>query len=411
MAEQTPAEVIRDFAAYVSPGRVALYEQLGFAAVPGEREGIYLFDTEGRRFINCRCGEIFNLGHRNPAIIEALRRALDTLDIGDHALLSAQRAVLAKRLAQLMPGDIQYSVFTPSGGEAIDLAIKIARAATGRTGIVSASGGFYGHTGLALAAGDPAYREPFGPLAPGFTQVPFGDIAALERALDESTAAVLLETIPATAGVLVPPADYYPAVRRLCDERGIVWIADEVQVGLGRTGNLWAVEEWGVAPDVMVIGKGLSGGLYPISATCYRPQLNGIFEQNPFIHTSSFGGSELGCAVALAVLDQTTAPGFQENVRERGNQFMQGLTALWEKYNGLVIDVRGRGLILGVELARPDLGPALTMLMLRHGVLAIYANNRPSTLQIKPPLIINAEEVEQVLQALDQSLQMLISMR
>jgi len=400
IGQQPQEAVIQDFAHYVSPGKVAVYKALGFAAVPGKREGVRLWDLEGHSYINCHASAGgFNLGHRPPRVIEALRRAMDELDIGDHALMSEQRAALAKRLAELTPGDIRYSFFTPSGGEAVDLSIKLARGYTGRPGVISAEKGYHGHTGFALSAGDPHFNRYFQPLMAGFSKVPFGDAEALERAVNEETAAVILETIPATAGVLIPPEDYFPAVREICDRRGAVLILDEVQVGLGRTGRMWAIDEWDVVPDILVLGKALSGGVYPISAACYRPHLDAFFREHPFVHASAFGGAELGCVAAMAMLDQITEPGFLAHVREMGDRLKVGLGQFRADYSDLVVEVRGRGLMIGLELSDDRLGPMMSVVLARHGVLALFADLRPSTVQIKPPLIIQSHEVGETLEA------------
>jgi len=209
------SEVISSFARHVSSGKAAFFAQAGIDFVAGEREGIYLCDIDGKRLINCHCnGGVFNLGHRNPRVIAAVQRALSLYDIGNHHLMSAPRAALAERLASLCPGEIKRVVFGVSGGEAIDLALKLARAHTRRPKIISALGGYHGHTGLALAAGDEAYRKPFEPLSPGFIQVPFGDLQALEAVMGEDIAAVIFETIPATLGIAIPPEDFYAGVRR-----------------------------------------------------------------------------------------------------------------------------------------------------------------------------------------------------
>jgi len=405
VGQQPQEAIIRDFARYVSPGKVAVYQALGFAAVPGRREGVRLWDLEGHSYINCHASAGgFNLGHRPPRVLEALRLALDELDIGDHALMSEQRAALAKRLAELTPGDIQYSFFTPSGGEAVDLSIKLARGYTGRPGVISAQKGYHGHTGFALSAGDPHFNQYFRPLVPGFSKVPFGDVNALERAVNEGTAAVILETIPATAGVLIPPDDYFPAVRAICDRQGAVLILDEVQVGLGRAGRMWAIDEWKVVPDILVLGKAMSGGVYPISVACYRPHLDAFFCEHPFVHASAFGGAELGCVAAMAMLDQITEPGFLGHVREMGDRLRSGLESLKEDHPDLVVDVRGRGLMIGLELSDDRLGPLMSVMLARNGVLALFADLCPSTVQIKPPLIIQSDEVDEVLEATDRAL-------
>jgi putrescine aminotransferase len=412
IGQQDKAQIIKDFARYVNPGRVEVYRGMGVDFVPGWREGVWLWDVDGsRKLLNCRCsGGVFNLGHRPPRVVAAVKRALDELDVGDHMLMCEMRAALGKRLAELMPGDIQYSTFSPGGAEAIDVAIKLARAYTARPGIISVKKGYHGHTGFALATGDESFRGKFGPMPAGFSQVPFGHVDALERAVQGETAAVIIETLPATAGILIPPDGYYAQVRKICDQAGALFILDEVQTGLGRTGRMWAIEEWNVVPDILVTGKGLSGGIYPMSATCHRPHLDRFFQENPFIHLSSFGGAALGCVAALAMLDQIAEPGFLEHVRIMADRFAVGFETL-QATHPLVAGVRQRGLFIGFELAGEALGPVATMLLAQHGVLAVFANHRPSTIQILPPLIIQPEEVDFVLEALDRSLRALSSDR
>jgi putrescine aminotransferase len=223
--------VIDKFSRHVSSGKAEFFKQAGIDFIAGKREGIYIYGQDGKQLINCHCnGGVFNLGHRHPRIVAALERSLTELDIGNHHLMSEPRAILAERLADISPGDLNRVIFGVSGGEAIDMAIKLARAHTGRAKIISALGGYHGHTGLAMAAGDEQYRKPFGPLSPGFVQVPFGDLGALESALDDETAAVIFETVPATLGITVPPDEFFPGVRRLCDQYGVVMIQDEESI-------------------------------------------------------------------------------------------------------------------------------------------------------------------------------------
>jgi acetylornithine/succinyldiaminopimelate/putrescine aminotransferase len=209
-------EISNKFADHVSSGKAEFFKQAGIDFVIGKREGIYIWDLDGKQLINCHSnGGVFNLGHRNPRIIAALQRALEELDIGNHHLVSEARARLGERLAAICPGDVNHVVFGVSGGEAVDMAIKIARGHTGRPNIISAKGGYHGHTGFALAAGDPSFSKPFGPLMPGFQQVPFGDLDALATVIGEETAAVIFETIPATYGISIPPY-LNPARELLC---------------------------------------------------------------------------------------------------------------------------------------------------------------------------------------------------
>ncbi len=321
---------IASFGRHVSSGKARFFQSAGIDFVMGRREGPYIWDVGSQvRLIDCHCnGGVYNLGHRNPELIRVLVESLDELDIGNHHLISEPRAALAEQLAGLTPGHLAYTVFAVAGGEAVDLAIKIARGFTGRSKVISARGGYHGCTGLALAAGDAKFRAAFGSPLPGFAQVPFGDADALAAAVDEETAAVILETIPATAGMPIPAADYFPAVRALCDRAGALLIIDEVQAGLGRTGRLWGIEHYGVAPDILVIGKGLSGGVYPMAATCFSAALEAVFHPDPFVHISTFGGAEAGCPVARRVLEISSAPAFLAHVVGLADLFAVGFRKL-----------------------------------------------------------------------------------
>lgn len=398
--------IIQSFRDHVSSGKVAFFKKYHMNFVMGRREGPYLWDIdEKKKLFNLHCnGGVFNLGHRNQDLIALLQQTLNDYDIGNHHLMSAARAALAHDLARAMPGDLQYTVFGVSGGEAIDLSFKVARAFTGKTKIISAIGGYHGHTGLALAAGDPRYRQPFGPPAPGFLQVPFGDINALAAAIDNDTAAVILETIPATLGIVVPERNYLPAVRKICDQNQTLLILDEVQTGLGRTGKLWAFEHFDIIPDMVVLGKGLSGGLYPITATILRKPLEAVFHADPFIHISTFGGSEIGCIIAREVLKISSRPEFLQHVNELAAAFATGVEHLRQKHPRFLIRLHQLGLMMGLKLCDELAGPILTKTAYDHDLLLIYANNDTSVCQFLPPLIMTMEQVEWVLQQLDRAI-------
>ena len=381
------AQVKEAFARHVNRGKVAMYEQIGFDVVMGARAGATFtdqFDAE-RQLINCHCnGGVFNLGHRHPRVLAALQRALETLDIGNHHLISSWRARLATRLSATTGDRLSGVVFAVAGGEAVDLAIKVARAHTGRNAVVSARGGYHGHTGLALATGDEQYLAPFGPRLPGFQQVPFDDLPAMERAIGDETAAVILEPIPATLGMPLPGPGYLLGVQELCRQRGARLIIDEVQTGLGRTGRMWCHQhEDGLEPDVVVTGKGLSGGLYPIAATLMTADLHALFDRHPFVHISTFGGAELGCAVALEVLDMVEEPGFLERVNQLGERFQSALGGR----NSFTL--RRRGLFMGLAFKVPRGGLFAAKVLHDAGIFAVYANNDTSVVQLLPPLIVD----------------------
>ncbi len=380
------------FGRHVNAGKVAMYRQLGLDVVMGDRAGAAFHDAWGARsLINCHCnGGVFNLGHRHPQVVAALRHALDELDIGNHHLVSGWRARLAERLAATTGGRLPGVVFGVGGGEAVDLAIKVVRAGTGRQTIVSARGGYHGHTGLAMAAGDPEYRDPFGPNPPGFVQVPFDDLDALDAVLDDSTAAVLLEPVPATLGMPIPSDGYLEGVQALCRERGSMLIIDEVQTGLGRTGEIWAYQHHGLEPEVVISGKGLSGGVYPIAATLMTRQLHSVFDHHPHIHISTFGGAELGCAVALEVLDIVEKPDFLDRVRELADRFRQGLA-------GLPFELRQLGLMMGLAFPKENGGMIAAAALYEVGVFAVWAGNDPRVLQFLPPLVLSDDEADDLI--------------
>jgi len=394
------------FGRHVSSAKAAFFRSVGLDFVPGEREGPVLYDVTGeKKLINCHCnGGVFNLGHRNPEIVKTLVQSLQELDIGNHHLLSEQRAALAGKLAELAPGEIAVTVFAVGGGEAVDLAIKVARGYTGRRKIISAQGGYHGHTGLALAAGDEKYRAPFGPPAPGFEQVPFNDVEALKRSVDDDTAAVLFETVPATAGMPIPDGGFYLRVKEICSERGALLIVDEIQTGLGRTGRMWGIEHFGVAPDIMVLGKGLSGGIYPMAATCLRRDLEAVFHADPFIHISTFGGAEVGCPVAMKVLEISSDPSFLNNVKATAVFFAEGFEDLKKKHPEILVGLRQLGLMMGIEMVNEQCGPLFSKAAYDNGLLSVYANNNKRVAQLLPPLTIDRGLAGEILERADRAL-------
>ena len=404
-AETLKQKAIRDFNDHVSSGKVRFWQQYDMNLVMGKREGPFFWDMDGqKKYFNLHCnGGVYNLGHRNPEIIKTLEQAAKDLDMGNGHLISQARGELGRRLADLMPGDLNYTVFGVSGGEAVDLAIKVARAYTGRAKIISCFGGYHGHTGLAMAAGDEKYRAPFGPPCPGFEQVTFNDLNALEAALDEDTAAVILETIPATLGMPIPDPGYFPGVRRLCDQRGVLLIQDEVQTGFGRTGKLWGFEHYNIVPDMVVLAKGMSGGIYPITATVLRTPLESVFHADPHIHVSTGGGAELGCRVALKVLEMSSASEFLDHVNQLAEKFRIGVAAMAEKHT-ILKGLRQLGLFMGLKLENDLCGPIMCKTAFDNGLFMVYANNDKTVAQFLPPLITSFEQADYVLERLDKAL-------
>jgi acetylornithine/succinyldiaminopimelate/putrescine aminotransferase len=378
-------------ARHVNAGKIDVFRRYGLDAVMGARSGARFWDAyDDRSWFDCHGnGGVFNLGHRHPAVITAVTGALETADVGNHHLPCPARASLAERLAATTGNRLPGVVFGVGGGEAVDLAVKVARAATGRGGVVSALGGYHGHTGYAMAMGDAQYRDPFGPNSPGFSQVPFDDLAALDSAVGPDTAAVVLEPIPATLGMPIASAGYLAGVQAVCRDRGALLVMDEVQTGLGRCGAVWCHLLDGLEPDLVVTGKGLSGGVYPISATLMTREVHALFDTNPFVHISTFGGAEPGCAAGLAVLDVIETPGFMERVEDLGARFEAGLA-------GFPFEVRRRGMMMGLAFGAADAGMMASRLLLDAGVFAVWANNDTSVLQFLPPLTCTDDEADEI---------------
>lgn len=400
------AQALEEFARYVNPMKARILAHAGLDIIESRREGARVWDLSGQSYIDCvTSAGSFNAGRRNPQIIQALKAALGEMDQGNFLLCSKAKADLGRRLAEVTPGDLHYTMFGASGGEVVDFAIKLARGYTRRPRILSAIKGYHGHTGFALSAiGRDAYQEPFRPLLDHFDRIPFGEIDALNAALDDETAAVILEPVQGEGGINVAPAGYLKAVREACDRVGALLILDEIQTGFGRTGTLFACEQEGVVPDIMTLGKSLGGGLYPIAAAVFREPLGDFLVSHPFIHLSTFGGADLGCAVGLATIDYILAHDLPGHARAMGEQFMQGFAELRARYPQILQEYRGRGLMLGLQFADQSLGPRLSYQLARHGVLAIYTGNDPSVMRVQPALVISPEEVREVLQALNQAM-------
>jgi acetylornithine aminotransferase len=389
----TRGQAARAFAAHVNRGKTRVLESIGADIVVGEREGGRFRDAySGRWYWNCHSnGGVFNLGHRHPRLVAALREALDHLDIGNHHLISGWRALLAERLSASTGDRLPYTVFAPSGSEAIDLAIRLARRHTGRERIVSVLGAYHGLAGLGWAASDPRWTEVFGHAPPGFSHVVFNDTDAMRTEIERGdVAAVILEAIPATLGFPPPEPGYLPGVERACRDNGSLLIVDEVQTGLGRTGTRWYFEQEDIQPDVLITGKGLSGGLYPISAALISERLEEFFDANPFAYVSTFGGAELGCVVGDAVVELIDDEVFLARVRELGERFESG-------FEGLPFELRRRGMTMGLRFDEPQGGVEAARRLIEAGVFAVFAEHDHSVTQFKPALVLSDEEADEII--------------
>ena len=391
---------------YLMPKRVEAWLDLGVPLVIGRREGYRIWDVDGRELLDLHLnGGTYNLGHRNPELVGVLRDALDELDVGNHHFPSEARADLAEALARATPGDLHFSVLVPSGSEANDLAIRVARRITGRRKIVALEAAFHGRTALAAAAGKPDDARFFVSDYPDeFATVPFDDLGAMERALAPGdVAAVLMETMPATYGFPVPSDGYLRGVKQLCERYGALYVADEVQTGLGRTGYLWGCEAWGVEPDMLVTGKGLSGGLYPISAVVMTRTVGRWLAESGWSYVSTFGGAELGCRVASRALEICSRPESLANARRIAARLGAGLADLRGRHPRLR-GVRQKGLVMALEVEGGWGGVELSRALYERGVWAMFSGFDLSVLQWKPGLLIDDAYCDELLGRLDAAL-------
>ena len=401
--EAIKTQALADFSKYVNPQKARVLKNAGLDIIEGKREGAAVWDITGEKYIDCiTSAGSFNVGRRNPEIIETLKKALDEFDLGSFIVCSKQKADLAKKLAEITPGDLQYVTYGSGGGEANDFAIKLARGFTMKTEIVSTIKAYHGHTGFSLAAiGREEYKKPFYPMAPGFSQVPFNDIEAMKAAVNEDTAAIMIEPVQGEGGIHLATDEYLAALRTLCDENETLLIFDEIQTGFGRTGKMFCCEHAGVVPDIMTVAKSLGGALYPISATIYREELNDFVMTHPFTHLSTFGGSDLGCIVGMAVIDYLVENRVPEHAAAMGERFQAGFEKLLQKFPELLLDIRRKGLMMGLQYTNDSIGPRMSYQLAQRGVLAIYTGNEPSVMRLMPVLEIQPEEVDFVLTALD----------
>ena len=369
-----------------------LYQR--FPVIVERGQGAHVWDIDGREYIDCMGGYgVALVGHRNDNVNAAIRKQLDKIITVHSSLYNKTREEFLKKLIGLAPEGLTQVHLNNSGAEAIEAAIKFARKFTGKKGMIAMKGSYHGKSFGALSLTfSPKYRKPFEPLVEKVTFTTFGDIESLRAAVDDDTALIILEPIQGESGIHVAPPNFLSDVRRLCDERNIVLIFDEIQSGLGRTGSLWACNHWKTIPDIMCLAKGIAGGI-PMGATLVKPEI--LAAMNKGEHSSTFGGNPISCAAGTTVLDELTG-GIIDNAKEMGEIFIKGLEELKSKHS-MIREVRGMGLMIGIEM-RFEIRNILEEL-LKRGVLMLYSGR--NILRILPPLVISREDITKVLEILD----------
>jgi len=357
--------------------------------------GAHVWDVDGKEYIDCMGGYgVALVGHQNQRVNNAIKEQIDKIITVHSSLYNKTREEFLKTLIGLTPKGLTQVHLNNSGAEAIEAAMKFARKFTGKKGMVAMKGSYHGKSFGALSLTfNPKYRKAFAPLVEKVSFASYGDIESLRSVIDDDTAFVILEPIQGESGIIVAPDGFLQEVRKLCDEKGILLIFDEIQAGLGRTGRLWACDHWNTVPDILCLAKGIAGGV-PMGATVVRPDI--LSSMGKGEHSSTFGGNPISCAAGTAALKALTEDGLIENSEKMGKMFREGLEKLKEKHN-IIREIRGKGLMIGIEM-KFEVRDIL-MGLIKEGVLMLYSGR--NILRILPPLVISEEDVTKVLHALD----------
>jgi len=388
---------------YLNPP-LARFMKVAGATVETEARGCRIYDHAGKSYLDfCGGYGVFTLGYMHPKVVSAVKAQLEHMALSSRVFFNAKTAELAKALADLAPGELQISFFSNSGTEAVEAALKLARLSSKRARIVSTHNAYHGKTmGSLTATGRDLFKDSFQPLVPDFVHVRFGDLDELDRALPGS-AAFIVEPIQCEGGVIVPPDGYLTGVRRLCDAHGALLIADEVQTGLGRTGYMWGVDRDAIVPDIMAVAKGLSGGVVPIGATIAKKDVwLRAMGKAPLIHTSTFGGNPLACAAGIAALEVLVEEKLAQRARELGAYLIERVRAIKDRHPKVIADVRGRGLVVGVELTNEGYGGSIIPECLKLGLTVAYTLNQQRVIRLEPPLVVSKAEIDEALTLFEQ---------
>lgn len=422
--KQNRGQVAENHKSYLNASLATMLGLLDFDKQFVKAEGVCVWDSEGNKYLDfLGAYGALNTGHNHPRILEALNQVKEMPNLLQ-ASLGTMAGALAKNLALITPGSLQRSFLCNSGAEAVEGALKLARAATGRQKLIYCDGSFHGKTLGALAVtGRGKYQKVFQPLVPGCVSVPYGDLGALESELKkEETAAFIIEPVQGEGGIIIPPPGYLSGVRNACSKYGALLIIDEIQTGLGRTGRLFACQHDDVAPDIMTLAKSLGGGIMPAGAyittdEIWKKAYGGM--DKALLHTSTFGGNTWAAAAGIAALEVILEENLPEKARETGEYLVNGLRRLKEKYP-LIKDVRGRGLMVGIEFNQPGglaskvsfglagklseeyLGSLVAgELMNKHRIITAYTLNNPNVIRLEPPLSVSKDQIDIVVQALE----------
>ncbi len=376
----------------------------GLDIVEVEREGAFVYDEKGKRYIDCiTSGSVYNLGRRPRGVTTAFKKAIRATDQGNFPMISREKAALAAKIASFSPKGLECVVFSVMRGESVDFACKLVRGATGRSGLVTVDGSWFGQTGFALSLSERTDRELYGPLIPDVETVPFGDFSAAAKAVTGKTAAVLLEPLQAENGCRAAYPEYLAELRRLCDETGAALVFDETQSGMGRAGKRFYLEYSGVVPDVLIIGEALGAGVFPIAATVFTKKLNRFMNRHPLIHLSTFGGSDLGCMAAIAALELYERLKPWENAEAMGRRLRPGIEKALGGRRRQTGKVSGAGLLLAADMGTPENALAFCRAAAQAGLLLRSGDVDASSVLIRPSLLITPTQTNAIIEAVEKA--------
>ena len=358
-------------------------------------KGARLWDVAGKEYIDCMGGYgVALVGHCNDRVVDAIKKQADMLITAHMSLYNETRLQFMKKMAQVAPPGHTKMFFTNSGTESVEAALKFARKFTGKPGVIAMTGAYHGKTFGALSVTyNEKYRKSFMPLLEGMKFVPYSDPSKLEEAIDDTIGAVILEPIQGETGIIVPPDDLIPKIREICSRRNLMLIFDEIQAGLGRTGKMWAGQNWNTTPDIMCLAKGIAGGV-PMGVVTTKPEIMDAIKLGE--HSSTFGGSPLACAAASATMDALTQDGLVDNAATTGKYFKEKLMSLKERHK-IIREVRGLGMMLGVEL-RFEVKDVLFD-GISHGLLMLYSGR--NIIRLLPPLVMDESTVSRAVEIMD----------
>jgi putrescine aminotransferase len=399
-------DIFRDAEKVFSVSYVNLLREKGHDFLEQGYSGSILNNSDGNSYLDCcTSSATFNLGRRNAAIVERFKEAIYETDQGNFIMPSQEKTLLARKISEFVPGNLDCVLYGVTRGESMDAACKLARGFTGRPDLVTVDGGCYGESGFALSLSERKGKEQFGKLMQAIKVIPFGNMEAASQVIGSRTAAVIMEPIQAENHCRTADASYYARVRELCNTTGAKLIFDETQSGFGRTGTKFFFEQTGVTPDILVIGEAVTSGMFPMTAMVFTPELKNFFDIHPLIHLCTFGGHDLGCLVAMTALDEYNRLKPWENAAYLGDLLIKELSSLAKTSSGKIISVAGRGLLISIKLADNNMAHKFCAAARIAGMLVDTGSVDTSTVLVRPSLLIGRDDADKILDIVARTLQ------